>query len=58
MSYYELASKTADHIRSKVNWDAQTAVILGTGLGDLKDKIVVEHSFAYADIPNFPISTV
>jgi purine-nucleoside phosphorylase len=40
-------------------WDcpAQTAVILGTGLGDLADEIAVEATISYADLPGFPRST-
>jgi len=35
-----------------------TAIILGTGLGHLADEIEITTSIPYADIPNFPISTV
>ena len=33
-------------------------IILGTGLGNLVEKISVEIAISYADIPNFPVSTV
>ncbi len=33
-------------------------IILGTGLGNLADKITVEIEFPYENIPNFPVSTV
>jgi len=33
-------------------------IILGTGLGKLVDEIEVQHQLMYANIPNFPISTV
>lgn len=33
-------------------------IILGTGLGALVNEIQVEYSLSYADIPNFPVSTV
>ena len=36
----------------------KTAIILGTGLGQLASEIDVTSEFAYKDIPNFPISTV
>lgn len=36
----------------------ETAIILGSGLGRLADEIVIEQTFAYEDIPHFPISTV
>ncbi|MFD1294562.1 purine-nucleoside phosphorylase [Lutibacter holmesii] len=33
-------------------------IILGTGLGNLVEKIDIEISISYDDIPNFPVSTV
>jgi purine-nucleoside phosphorylase len=33
-------------------------IILGTGLGNLVEKITIEISIPYAEIPNFPVSTV
>lgn len=33
-------------------------IILGTGLGNLVDKISIETTIPYAEIPNFPVSTV
>lgn len=36
----------------------QTAIILGTGLGQLASEITDTYEFAYKDIPNFPVSTV
>lgn len=35
-----------------------TAVQLGTGLGTLADRMSIEHSIQYSDIPHFPKSTV
>ncbi len=36
----------------------KTAIILGTGLGQLASEIDITSEFAYKDIPNFPVSTV
>ena len=33
-------------------------IILGTGLGNLVDKISIEIAISYSEIPNFPVSTV
>lgn len=33
-------------------------IILGTGLGALVKEVEVHHTLSYADIPNFPVSTV
>ena len=36
----------------------QTAIILGTGLGQLASEITNTQEIPYKDIPNFPVSTV
>jgi purine-nucleoside phosphorylase len=36
----------------------KTAIILGTGLGQLASEITDSYAFSYKDIPNFPVSTV
>ena len=36
----------------------EIGIILGTGLGALAKEVEVEHEINYADIPNFPLSTV
>ena len=36
----------------------KTAIILGTGLGQLASEITDSYEFAYSEIPNFPVSTV
>ena len=40
------------------NFRPETGIILGTGLGALANEVEVEHEINYADIPNFPLSTV
>lgn len=45
-------------IRKQINTDPQIGIILGTGLGQLVNRVKVQHSIRYEDIPNFPISTV
>ncbi len=52
-------SEAADFIRSATNGlRPQVGIILGTGLGDFADKIDIQHSIEYKDIPHFPVSTV
>jgi purine-nucleoside phosphorylase len=36
----------------------KTAIILGTGLGQLASEITDSYEFPYSEIPNFPVSTV
>ncbi|MEJ7666699.1 MAG: purine-nucleoside phosphorylase [Hymenobacter sp.] len=40
------------------NFQPATGIILGTGLGALAQEVEVAHEINYADIPNFPVSTV
>lgn len=50
--------ETANFIKSKVSETATTAIILGSGLGNLASKIEVDFELPYAAIPHFPVSTV
>jgi purine-nucleoside phosphorylase len=49
---------TASFIQSKVKETATTAIILGSGLGNLATKIEVDFEIPYKEIPHFPVSTV
>jgi purine-nucleoside phosphorylase len=50
--------ETANFIKSKVKETANTAIILGSGLGNLSKEIQVDLAIPYGEIPHFPISTV
>lgn len=50
--------QTADFITQKTNFQPEIGIILGTGLGGLVNEIQIEHELPYAEIPNFPVSTV
>ena len=39
-------------------YQPEWGIILGTGLGKLVDEIEIDHAFEYAEIPDFPVSTV
>ncbi len=54
----EKINLTANYIKAKITNLPEIAIILGTGLGALVDHIVDAEYIPYADIPNFPISTV
>ncbi len=51
-------NETAQYIRSQVENVPTTAIILGTGLGELVNHITEKQEIPYEEIPNFPISTV
>src|SRR5690606_6014125 len=56
---YYLIDDTVDYIRKKTeNFTPEFGIILGTGLGKVVDDIQIEYQLMYANIPNFPISTV
>jgi purine-nucleoside phosphorylase len=55
---YEPAAEAAAVVRARFGDRPDVAIILGTGLGALAGEIDVAASIDYADIPNFPLSTV
>ena len=55
---YETILDTASWLKERMTTSPETAIILGTGLGQLATEITDTYEFAYADIPNFPVSTV
>lgn len=44
--------------RSKVEFEPEIAITLGSGLGGFADEIEVEAELPYSEIPGFPLSTV
>ena len=54
----EKIKETAAYIRSKVDFEPEVGIILGTGLGGLVKEIDIEYERDYQAIPNFPVSTV
>jgi purine-nucleoside phosphorylase len=54
----EQIKQTASFIASKVGFQPEIGIILGTGLGGLVHGIDVQAALDYKDIPNFPVSTV
>ena len=51
----EKIKETAAFIKAKVNDIPTTAIILGTGLGELVNHIDITDELNYQDIPNFPV---
>lgn len=50
--------ETASYLRGRMPFFPKTAVILGTGLGNLATQITDRTEILYSEIPNFPVSTV
>ena len=50
--------ESVDFILSKTAVKPSVGIVLGTGLGGLVKEIEVIDEISYADIPNFPVSTV
>lgn len=55
---WEQVQQTVQFIQQRINFTPDYGVILGSGLGGFTNDINIEHTLAYADIPNFPVSTV
>ena len=50
--------EAADTVRARTPVRPEVGIILGTGLGDFADALVVEAVVPYREIPRFPVSTV
>jgi purine-nucleoside phosphorylase len=50
--------ESVDFILGKTSVKPTVGIVLGTGLGGLVNEIEVIDEISYADIPNFPVSTV
>lgn len=52
-----MIEKAVEFIKSKIKDNYEIGIILGSGLGNLGEKIANPEYVDYADIPNFPVST-
>ncbi len=55
---YEQAAAAAEFIRSKYSGELQTAIVLGSGLGDFANSVEDAVRIKYEEIPGFAVSTV
>ena len=55
---YERIKETAAWLRERRPNAPETAIVLGTGLGQLAERIEKLVCIPYGEIPNFPVSTV
>ncbi len=59
INWLDKIQESAAWLRNRVGGEMpKTAIILGTGLGELVTHIDIKESIPYKEIPNFPISTV
>ena len=52
------ADEAAEYLRRSIPFGTKTGVVLGSGLGTVREAFRAVRTFAYADIPHFPVSTV
>ncbi len=59
INWLERIKETSDFIRERMNGkQPKPAIILGTGLGEVVNRINIDIEIPYGEIPNFPVSTV
>lgn len=58
INWLEKIKETATYIQKRIDKSPHTAIILGTGLGELVNHIDIQTAIPYEEIPNFPVSTV
>lgn len=54
----EQIHQASKYLQSRYNNPIDTAIILGSGLGNLVTEIKIELTIPYGEIPHFPLSTV
>lgn len=54
----ERIKETAEFIQNTIQDTPDFAIVLGSGLGALKDEVEAIHTLEYHEIPNFPQTTV
>jgi len=56
---FQQLDQTLKYINQRIgDFKPEIGIILGTGLAKLVNEIEIEHQLVYANIPNFPVSTV
>ena len=57
LDLFDKINESVAFIRKQWTETAKVGIVLGTGLGPLVEKIDIQASIDYGDIPNFPKST-
>lgn len=55
---YQKLMTCLESVKKKIDFKPETALILGSGLGDFADGIQIEQTMDYKEIEGFPVSTV
>ena len=55
---YKRLKKCLEIIRNKTDFVPESAIVLGSGLGDFANEIKAESIIEYSELPDFPVSTV
>ncbi len=58
LSYKQKTIETAGYLKDRIEKLPEIGILTGTGLGKITESIDISASFAYKNIPHFPISTV
>ena len=58
MYNYEILEQYALKISSRIGFAPKVGIVLGSGMGDIADKINAVYTFAFNDISGFPMTTV
>lgn len=54
----KVINESVEFIKSKLSFEPEIGIILGSGLGDMADKVEDRVVIKYSDVPNLPLSTV
>ncbi len=55
---YKRLTECYDSIQERIPFEPKVALVLGSGLGELADRVEIEGILDYHDIQGFPVSTV
>jgi purine-nucleoside phosphorylase len=55
---FERIEETAAHVRARCGAVPDTAIVLGSGLGDFADRLRDAVATPYGDLPHWPVSTI
>ena len=55
---YDHIQEAVEYIRLYSDFTPKYGIVLGTGLGNLTDDMLIACEIEYRDIPHFPVSTV